>query len=58
LYASRRFLIGAFSGGFFMPEIVTGFRSPEKPHKQLITKDQSSSTPAFLPTKFPEEPKK
>jgi hypothetical protein len=39
-----------------MPEIVTGFRSPEKPHKQLITKDQSSSTPAFLPTKFPEEP--
>jgi hypothetical protein len=41
-----------------MPEIVTGFRPPEKPNNLLINKDHSGIPPAILPTKIREEPKK
>jgi hypothetical protein len=40
-----------------MPEIVTGFRPPEKPNNLLINKDHSGIPPAILPTKIREEPK-
>jgi hypothetical protein len=39
-----------------MPEIVTGFRPPEKPNNLLINKDHSGIPPAILPTKIREEP--
>jgi hypothetical protein len=49
-------LIGAFSGGFFMPESVTGFQLLEKPDNLLIIMNQSGATFAVLPTKIREEP--
>ena len=55
-YASRKLLIGALSGCFFMPENVTRFQPIENVKKPLIRWTYIDIMPSRLPTFFHEEP--